>query len=92
MVRFQATGAAYEAKNRWWLLSTPKHHADITKIPAPGNKTWTMRIVNCLVSPLKPGAITSISQGAAITPIRTRRATIVARIAPTDHATISASS
>ena len=57
------TGAAYESRKRRWLLSTPRHHADSTSRPAPGNRMRTSRIVSSRFSPSNPGAITSMRSG-----------------------------
>ena len=38
---FHSTGDTYDRKNRRWLLSTPRHHADITSSAMPGNRIWT---------------------------------------------------
>ena len=35
------TGAAYESRKRPWLLRTPRHQADSTSRPAPGNRIRT---------------------------------------------------
>ena len=43
---FHITGAVYESRKRRWLLSTPRHHADSTSSPAPGNRMRTSRIVS----------------------------------------------
>jgi hypothetical protein len=38
---FHITGAVYERRNLWWLLRTPRHQADSTSSPAPGNRMRT---------------------------------------------------
>ena len=48
-----------------WLLRTPRHQAEATSRPAPGKRMRTRRMVSSRFSPWKPGAIASISQGAA---------------------------
>src|SRR5436190_1769683 len=88
---FQTTGAAYDSRNRWWLLRTPRHHADMTSSPAPGNRMRTSDVVSTRFSPVKPGAMRSISSGVANTPTRTSSDTTRARIDATAPATRSAS-
>ena len=68
---FHVTGARYDSRNRLWLFSTPRHQADRTSRPAPGNSTRTIAIVRSRFSPVKPGAITALSAGVATTPART---------------------
>ena len=72
---FHITGAAYDSRKRWWLFRTPRHHADSTSSPAPGNSMRTISIVSSRLSPVKPGAITAISTGVATTPASTSTAT-----------------
>ena len=62
---FHITGAAYESRNRRWLFRMPRHHADSTSRPAPGNRMRTSAIVSARFSPVKPGAISAISTGVA---------------------------
>src|SRR6185369_13252055 len=65
---FHVTGARYDSRTRLWLLSTPRHQADRTSSPAPGNSTRTIAIVRSRFAPVKPGAITALSAGVATTP------------------------
>jgi hypothetical protein len=51
MQRFQITGALYERKKRRCELSTPRHHAEMTRIPLPGKRIRTRVIVRALFSP-----------------------------------------
>ena len=51
MAKFQTTGAVYERKNLRWLFRMPRHHADITSRPAPGNRTRTMRMASSRLAP-----------------------------------------
>ena len=37
-----------------WLFRMPRHHAEITNMPAPGNRIRVRRIVSSRVSPSKP--------------------------------------
>ena len=62
------TGAMYESRKRRWLLRMPRHHADSTSSPAPGNRMRTIAIVSSRFSPSKPGAMTATSSGVASTP------------------------
>ena len=71
IARFQATGAVYERKKRRWLLSTPRHHAEKTSRPAPGNKILTRRMVNSRVSASKLFVNAMIQYGAVRMPIST---------------------
>ena len=63
--RSTSTGAVYDSRNRWWLFSTPRHHADSTSSPAPGNRMRTSAIVSSRFAPVNPGAIASMSSGVA---------------------------
>jgi hypothetical protein len=92
MQRFQATGAVYEIKKRPWLFKMPRHQADITKAPTPGNMIWTSVMVSCCLSPLNPGAIRSIKIGVARIPRITQVETTIASNDPITLATRSASS
>ena len=89
---FQITGAVYEMKNLRWLFRTPRHHAEMTSRPAPGNRIRTSRVVSSRFGPLKPGAITSMNTGARATPARTRTAVTRDRMMKTVRATRSACS
>src|SRR5207244_3171100 len=68
---FHMTGAVYESRKRRWLFSTPRHHAERTSRPAPGNRMRTSRIVSSRSSPSNPGAMASMRTGVATTPTRT---------------------
>ena len=60
----QMMGAAYERKNRRWLLSTPRHQALITSRPVPGKMTRTRWMVSSRVGCEKPPAMRSTTCGA----------------------------
>ncbi len=47
----------YDSRKRRWLLRMPRHQAESTRRPAPGNRMRTIAIVNCRLSPSNPGAI-----------------------------------
>jgi hypothetical protein len=91
MAAFHTTDAAYETKKRWWLFSTPRHQADITISPAPGNRMRTSTMVRSRVVPVNPGAMASMSSGVATTPTSTIRLTASASSDATAPATRSAS-
>src|SRR3569833_294567 len=65
---FQSTGAENDSRNLRWVFRTPRHHAEITKIPAPGKRMRVKRIVSARRSPVNPGAINGMITGAATTP------------------------
>jgi hypothetical protein len=69
----------------------PRHQADITSAPTPGNIIWTNVIVSCRFSPLNPGAIRSINKGVARIPRITQLETTIASNDPITLATRSAS-
>ena len=71
---FQPTGARYASRKRPWLFRTPRHQAEATRIPAPGNRIRTRRTASSRFSPVNPGATSSTSSGAARTPSRTSTA------------------
>src|SRR6266705_1634285 len=60
----------------------PRHHADITRRPAPGNRMRTTVTVSWRLAPVNPGAIAPMSHGVAKTPMRTMPLTTRARSAP----------
>ena len=92
MTTLHTTGAAYDRKNRRWLLRMPRHHAPITNRPAPGKRMRVSRIASSSCLPSNPPAISSTNSGAASTPTATMTLTTSARIAPTAPAIRSASS
>ena len=92
IARFQTTGAAYDRKNLWWLFRIPRHHAEITSSPAPGNRIRTTWTASARFSPSNPGAIRSMSHGAARTPASTMIETVSDSRPATAPATRSASS
>ena len=69
----------------------PRHQADITSSPAPGNRIRTSVIVSSRFSPSKPGAISEISSGVARTPTSDEQALTRPRTAATAPATSDAS-
>ena len=90
IARFHTIGAAYDSRNFPWLFSTPRHHADSTSSPAPGNRIRTTAIVSARLSPVNPGAITAMRIGVANTPTSTIAPTTIASSAATAPATRSA--
>src|ERR1035437_2288271 len=92
IMRFHATGEAYERKNRRCELRIPRHHAEITSPPTPGNITCTSLIVSSCLSPVKPGVSSAIRCGVAITPTTTSTVAMSASSENTAPATRPASS
>ncbi len=89
---FQKTGATYDKKNLWWLFRIPRHQADSTRSPTPGNRMRTTRTVSSRTSPWKPGATKPMTTGVARTPTATITLTERARRVATTPATRPASS
>ena len=52
---FQTTGDAYESRKRRCELRTPRHHADSTRRPAPGNRIRVSAMVRSRFSPVQCG-------------------------------------
>ena len=92
MTTFQITGARYDSRNFRWLLRTPRHHAEQTSRPMPGNMIRTSRIVSSRFSPVNPIATVATSHGVRTMPSATSTAVTSASSAPTTPATRSASS
>jgi hypothetical protein len=92
MAPFQITETAYDRKNRRWLFSTPRHHADMTVRPTAGNRIRTSRIASSRVGPLKPGAMSGRIHGVTAMPATTMTAIVNASRAAMAPAARSASS
>ncbi len=65
---FHTAGAAYDRKNRRWVLSTPRHHADRIRTPDMGNMISTSLTVRSRLAPENPGAAKSVTSGANTIP------------------------
>ena len=67
---FQSAGAAYGRKKRRCVLSTPRHHAEITMSPVMGNRMRTSVIVSSRRGWSNPFASTVVIEGASAIPTR----------------------
>src|SRR6185312_12269330 len=88
---FHATGETYDRKKRRCEFRIPRHHADSTSSPTPGNMTCTSLMVSSRLSPLNPGVRRSIRYGAAKMPTVTSTVATIASSENTAPATRPAS-